>query len=100
MEGWVRFDATHPLFADHFPGAPVTPGTLIIRFFCERARECVPDGRIAGVRRFRFRRFVAPGVYHWLLAETDNAAPCALRCELHDESGALCVSGRIMLEPA
>lgn len=94
MEGRVRFDGAHPLFADHFPGAPVVPGTLVARFFCAACAALAPEQRVTGLKRFRFRHFVAPGEYAWSIRLEEGAARCALR----DAEGTLLASGRLLLE--
>ena len=52
VRGTWRFDAGHALFADHFPGAPRVPGTLLIEAMRAEAARRFPGWRAAGVRRF------------------------------------------------
>lgn len=97
MRGMLHFEPTHPLFADHFPGAPVVPGTLIIRAFQELAGAHMPDWCVVGIRRFRFRRFVAPGNHEWTMEHSENPATGehVLRCTLFDSNGVALVSGNL-----
>ena len=103
MRGVLRFDPAHPLFKDHFPGAPVIPGTLIIRAFLELAAAHLPDMRIAGIRRFRFLRFAPPGFHSWSMT-MERRGPavdaCRLRCSLLDREGQPLAHGCILMEKA
>ena len=78
--GLCRFVAGHPLFEDHFPGAPRVPGTLIIEAMRREAEARFPGWRPVGVRRFRFRHFVEPGDYACLLELRPD--PGTIRCVL------------------
>ncbi len=89
--GVFRFDPAHPLFAEHFPGAPVVPGSCIVQAFADEASRWAggPDFPFAGpprpirpiceIRGFRFRRFVPPGDYAFRMERTGDG----LRCSLH-----------------
>ena len=96
VRGLWRFDAGHALFADHFPGAPRVPGTLLIEAMRAEAARRFPGWRVTGVRRFRFRRFVEPGEYGYVLSLRPEAA--AIRCVLlcGDERMA---EGSLLVEP-
>ena len=63
---------TLDVFDTHFPRFPVLPGVLIIDDLTELARTVVAqddDWVLGGVRRARFRHFVAPGDVLELSAE-------------------------------
>lgn len=91
VSGCMAFPADHPLFADHFPGDPVTPGSLLINAFLQEARRRWPDCRLAGARNFRFRHFVRPGSYTYTLEREGQV----LRCTLRDKKGLRLVSGEL-----
>jgi len=55
-------------FQDHFPGAPVLPGAMILEGFVQAARRCLDDPAGGGspwilhaAANLRFNRFVSPG---------------------------------------
>lgn len=100
MRGTVHFDLEHPLFADHFPDAPVVPGTLVIQAFLELATAHMPSLRITGARRFRFRRFVSPGIHDWTMNIEKNTITGEkyLLCGLSDQNGTMLVSGNLLVE--
>ena len=81
----ILLDASHPLYASHFPGSPCTPGSLIIHGLVQLLQEQVPLPCGYRVRRFRFRRFLAPGR---CVCEIDrepggNQARCRVYAEGH-----------------
>ncbi|ABM27711.1 hydroxymyristoyl-ACP dehydratase [Nitratidesulfovibrio vulgaris] len=88
-EGTFLFPATHPLFADHFEGAPVVPGSLLLRAFVEEAGTVWPDFATQGATGFRFRRFVTPGRHPFRMERTD----LTVRCTLMDTQGGVLVRG-------
>ena len=59
---------TEDIFDDHFPGYPILPGALVVEAF-EQASQLLIGlshdfarvGRLTGVQRAAFRRFVRPG---------------------------------------
>lgn len=74
--GRLYFDPDDPIYADHFPGAPVVPGTLIIDAFLTRVGQM--GIAATGLKRFRFKAFARPGVYVYELEITEGAIQCRL----------------------
>ncbi|MFV0347019.1 MAG: hypothetical protein ACK5JO_00405 [Halodesulfovibrio sp.] len=74
--GEFTFPADDPIYADHFPHAPVVPGTLIIHAF---RQEATRNGwQVRGIRAFRFRHFATPGTYAFTITPTEYGLHCAL----------------------
>lgn len=80
VRGTWRFSGEHPLFDEHFPGAPRVPGTLVIEAMRAGAEALFPGWRVLGVKRFRFRHFIEPGAYDYAFTPQPDAA--AIRCVL------------------
>ena len=82
VTGTFYFDPDDCIYADHFPGRPVVPGSLIIHAFLEEAKKC---GELVGsrcqVEKFGFKEFVAPGAY---LFSIETGAE-SLICKLYHE---------------
>ncbi len=96
IESSLFFPEDHPLFRDHFPGAPRVPGTLLFEALRVEAANRFPDWKIIGMKRFQFRHFVEPGEYTCSLALQPETA--TIRCSLF--SGERCMAkGTLLLEP-
>ncbi|MDL2245157.1 hypothetical protein LJC54_06625 [Parabacteroides sp. OttesenSCG-928-J18] len=57
----IRLNAAHPIYADHFPGNPITPGVCMIQMIKELARETIGvDLLIRKIVRVRYHRVIDP----------------------------------------
>ncbi len=94
-EGTFYFDPTDRIYADHFPGRAVVPGSLIVHAF---RGEALKTGKLAGARfraeDFRFLTFLTPGEYPFRM---ENEAG-RLRCRLY-QAGKIVASGFLKREP-
>jgi 3-hydroxyacyl-[acyl-carrier-protein] dehydratase len=83
--GYFHFDPQDPIYADHFPGHPVVPGSLIVWAFSRALEQSGYDFKEIRLDHFRFRRFVEPGSYRFTLTPTD----AGMRCTLFDKDKAV-----------
>lgn len=57
----IRFDASHPVFAGHFPGHPIVPGACLVQIAQELQSELSGQPiRFTSVRNLKFRQPVTP----------------------------------------
>lgn len=82
MEGFFYFDPDDAIYADHFPGRPVIPGTVIIHAFLTAAVELEWQTLPAMIRDFRFKRFISPGRYRYRFHREGRQG--RLACLLYD----------------
>jgi 3-hydroxyacyl-[acyl-carrier-protein] dehydratase len=75
--GHLEFDSADGIYADHFPGVPIVPGTLIVHGFL-MALEQWQGARPRQIRRFRFNRFVSPGTYSFEMENQSDKIVCTL----------------------
>jgi 3-hydroxyacyl-[acyl-carrier-protein] dehydratase len=90
-EGHFCFDPQDPIYADHFPGRPVVPGSLILEAFLTAARPVMKGPGGCTLENFRFRRFLTPGRYAFRLeCQSDGSLLCTLR-----DQGRVVVTGTL-----
>lgn len=75
-QGWFYFEPDDPIYAGHFPGAAVVPGTLIIEAFLARIEQM--GIAATGLNRFRFKSFATPGLYVYEVVVADRRVRCRL----------------------
>lgn len=93
----LAFPGSHPLFEDHFPGAPRVPGSIIASALLRGVRRAFPGHVPVEVARLRFRHFLLPGAYVCSF-ELDDAGTRA-RCRVLDGERCL-VEGTITVRAA
>jgi 3-hydroxyacyl-[acyl-carrier-protein] dehydratase len=79
-QGVLFFDPGDRIYADHFPGRPVVPGSLIIHAFMLAARALKFVEAACSIEKFRFRKFISPGEYPYQIEMRGHQ----LRCTLYD----------------
>jgi 3-hydroxyacyl-[acyl-carrier-protein] dehydratase len=90
-EGYFYFDPEDPIYADHFPGRPVVPGSLIIDAFVTAARPAKARLEECLIENFRFRQFISPGRYAFRM---ERKADGRTQCCLYDQ-GKVVVTGTL-----
>ena len=97
--GSFTFPADDPIYADHFPHAPLVPGTLIIHAFRQEATR--RGWQVRGIRAFRFRHFVTPGTYAFTLTPTEYGLRCTLtQTDEAGNAGKPLATGELLASPA
>ncbi len=87
LSGLFCFDPGDGIYAHHFPGRPVVPGSLIVQaFMLAGERLGFFEGPLQ-IENFRFRRFISPGEYAYRIDVMGDR----LQCTLYD--GPLTVAG-------
>ena len=98
ISGTIFFDPMDRIYADHFPGRPVVPGSFIIKGFVDALVQCsTSEQSIQGitVERFRFKRFVTPGTYDYFIGLSQKRVQCTLSDkELVVADGVISFEGR------
>jgi 3-hydroxyacyl-[acyl-carrier-protein] dehydratase len=78
-EGVFFFDPQDPIYAQHFPGRPVVPASLIVHAFMIAGRGLKGSPPVCSIENFRFRRFLSPGEYAYRIEVTGGRLRCRLR---------------------
>ena len=78
IKGTFYFDPSDRIYANHFPGKPVVPGSLIIHAFLKVLKKEEVNKVQYIIENFRFREFVFPGEYHFNIEIDHNKMKCRL----------------------
>jgi 3-hydroxyacyl-[acyl-carrier-protein] dehydratase len=96
IKGKFFFDPSDRIYADHFPGNPVVPGSVIVKAFLEAGKEVGLGDDSCTIMDFRFRGFVAPGEHAFNIQFNSGQLKCRLFQEGSDTSKTL-VTGIIRI---
>lgn len=93
--GRLLVSADHPALRDHFPGAPIPPGALLLQLLLDAAEDCYPERRICGVEDLKFLRPLEVDLEAevWFDLRDD-----ALDCEVR-QSGSTVIRGSFKTHP-
>ena len=77
IKGIFYFDPSDRIYAKHFPGNPVVPGSLIVHAFLKASKE---EGCSEGyiIENFRFKEFISPGEYNFDIELCKDQIKCRL----------------------
>lgn len=77
-DGIFFFDPDDRIYADHFPGRPVVPGSLIVQAFILAGEKLGLCKEPSIMENFRFKRFIQPGEYAYRVEVTKKGLECRL----------------------
>jgi len=78
IKGLFYFDPSDKIYAEHFPGKPVVPGSLIINAFLKALKENGINEEHHIIENFRFKEFVSPGEYNFDIEICKDRMKCRL----------------------
>lgn len=78
IKGTFYFDPSDKIYAEHFPGKPVVPGSLIIHAFLKALKEEGFNQIQYIIKDFRFKKFVSPGEYNFDIEMLQDQIKCKL----------------------
>ncbi len=97
ITGRFVFDPEDVIYADHFPGHGVVPGSLIVHAFLKALHGPQTISKTVQVEDFRFKHFIPPGDYDFAIENAaDKTGPQPWSCRLMDR-GRLVAAGTIVL---
>lgn len=94
IKGIFYFDPLDRIYADHFPGNPVVPGSVIINAFLQAGKEAGFSKGQLRIENFRFRDFVLPGDHAFSIQFHSDQMKCRLFQNISDASKIL-VTGTV-----
>lgn len=90
-DGFFYFDPEDGIYADHFPGHPIVPGSLIVQAFVHAIETKLGSGSGLELDQFRFKQFIEPGTYRYSLDEHEGQ----IRCRLYAQDKTV-VTGKVI----
>lgn len=78
VTGSFFFDPEDLIYQFHFPGHPVVPGSVVIHAFMKAAVKNNWSEYTKNTENFRFRKFVTPGAYQYVLERKEQKLHCRL----------------------
>ncbi len=78
INGFWEFDRKDLIYAGHFPGKPVVPGSLIMGQFIKEANELGCLKKRYRIRKFKFKKFIEPGIYQFNMEINYESIACKL----------------------
>ena len=78
IKGIFFFDPSDRIYADHFPGKPVVPGSVIVNAFMDVGKESGFSDDQCIIKDFRFREFVTPGEHAFSIVYQSDQLKCRL----------------------
>ncbi|MBA3016787.1 MAG: hypothetical protein KJ550_10750 [Proteobacteria bacterium] len=78
IKGTFYFDPSDRIYAEHFPGNPVVPGSLIIHAFLKALKEEGINEEHYIIENFKFKEFVSPGEYTFNIEMLQDQMKCKL----------------------
>ena len=78
IKGTFYFDPSDKIYADHFPGNPVVPGSLIINAFLKALKKNGINEEHHIIENFRFKEFISPGEYNFDIEICKDQMKCRL----------------------
>jgi len=78
IKGTFYFDPSDRIYAEHFPGNPVVPGSLIIHAFLKALKKDGINEKIHTIEKFRFKEFISPGEYNFDIEICKDQMKCRL----------------------
>ena len=77
-KGIFFFDPDDRIYADHFPGHSVVPGSMIVQAFMLAGEKLDHSRSLCAIENFRFKKFIPPGEYGYRIAVMENELKCTL----------------------
>lgn len=89
-EGALYFDPEDPIYQEHFCGAPVVPGSLMVHAFLTISAQAGFPSECLVIEQFSFRGFLSPGRCSYRVIFSDGCLHCRI-----DQGNKIIAKGRL-----